>query len=89
MILIVKVNFAAIFVFPNVNPFNYYGWFYSMMSKIVPYETLGYDMYSVNAITSSYINHSSMYLLVSTTLGTSFAIIRYLLGRNFFQIEKK
>ena len=82
-------NFASIFVFPNVNPFNYYGWFYSMISKIVPYETLGYDMYNVNAITSSYINHGSMYLLVATILGTSFAIIRYLLGRKFFQIEKK
>ena len=81
-------NFASIFVFPNINPFNYYGWFHSMMSKIVPYETLGYDMYSVNALTSSYINQSSMYLLVVTILGTCFAIIRYLLDKNFFQFEK-
>ena len=81
-------NFASIFVFPNINPFNYYGWFHSMMSKIVPYETLGYDMYSVNALTSSYINQGSMYLLVATIVGTCFGIIRYLLDKNFFQFEK-
>ena len=82
-------NFASIFVFPNVNPFNYYGWFYSMISKIVPYETLGYDMYSVNALISSYMNEGSMYLLVATILGVFFAVIKHLLDRDFFRLTKK
>ena len=82
-------NFAFLFVLPNINPFYYYGWFYSMMSKIVPYETLGYDMYSVNALISSYMNEGSMYLLVATILGVFFAVIKHLLDRDFFRLTKK
>ena len=82
-------NFASIFVFPNINPFYYYGWFYNMMSKIVPYETLGYDMYAVTRLTSSYMNEGTIYLLVATILGASVAIVKYLLDRNFFHLTKK
>ena len=82
-------NFASIFVFPNINPFYYYGWFYNMMSKIVPYETLGYDMYAVTRLTSPYMDYSTIYLLVATMLGASLAIVKYLLDRNFFHSTKK
>ena len=82
-------NFASIFVYPNINPFYYYGWFYNMMSKIVPYETLGYDMYAVTRLTSSYMNEGTIYLLVATILGSSVAIVKYLLDRNFFHLTKK
>ncbi len=89
IIVLSLFNFASIFVFPNINPLYYYGWFYNMMSKIVPYETLGYDMYAVTQLISSHMNESSMYLLVATMLGTSFAIVKYLLDRNFFHLTKK
>ncbi len=82
-------NFASIFVFPNINPLYYYGWFYSMMSKIVPYETLGYDMQSVDVLITSNMNEGSLYLLVATFFGASFAIIKHLLDRNFFDLTKK
>ena len=89
IIMLSFFNFASIFVFPNINPFYYYGWFYNMMSKIVPYETLGYDMYAVTRLISSNVNESSMYLLVATMLGSSFAIVKYLLDSNFFHFTKK
>ena len=89
IIVLSLFNFASIFVFPNINPLYYYGWFYNMMSKIVPYETLGYDMYAVTQLISSHMNESSMYLLIATMLGTSFAIVKYLLDRNFFHLTKK
>ena len=60
-----------------------------MMSKIVPYETLGYDMYAITRLTSSYMNEGAIYLLVATILGASVAIVKYLLDRNFFHLTKK
>ena len=82
-------NFASIFVFPNIDPFNNYGWFYNMMSRIVPYDTLGYDMYTVTNLIFSSSQKGFIFSIIATLSGASLAFIRYFSDSKSFYLKKK
>jgi NADH-quinone oxidoreductase subunit L len=87
LILLSLLSFAFIFTFPSFNPLDSHGWFYSMLSTVTPFQTLGYDMYKVE----SGIHHAhTSAMIISITvafIGFLLAYFKYYLKRDILSLS--
>jgi len=87
LVLLSLLSFGFIFTFPNLNPIDYHGWFYDMMSKTTPYQTLGFDMYQVEK-GMHHAHYIAMILSISAALiGFLLAFIKYYLKKDILSLS--
>ena len=87
LILLSVLSFAFVFTLPNVNPIDYHGWFYNMMSKTTPYQTLGFDMYAV-AEGMHHAHYTAMFFSIcAAILGFLLAFVKYYLRKDVLSLS--
>ena len=84
LVLLAFLSLANVFTFPNLNPFDYHGWFATIVS--IPTNVIGYDM---NLIKENI--HHAHYQAMSFSISVAFmgfvvAFIRYYLNRDILGI---
>ena len=84
LILLAFLSLANIFTFPNLNPFDYHGWFSTIVS--IPTTVIGYDM----SLIKENIHHAHYQAMLFSILvafgGLMLAFIRYYLNSDILGI---
>ena len=84
LVLLAFLSLANIFTFPNLNPFDYHGWFSTIVS--IPTTVIGYDM----SLIKENIHHAHYQAMLFSILvafgGLMLAFIRYYLNSDILGI---
>ena len=84
LVLLAFLSLANIFTFPNLNPFDYHGWFSTIVS--IPTTVIGYDM----SLIKENIHHAHYQAMLFSILvafgGLILAFIRYYLNSDILGI---
>ena len=84
LVLLAFLSLANVFTFPNLNPFDYHGWFSTIIS--IPSTVIGYDMSLVKE-NIHHAHYQAMLFSISVAfLGFGIAFIRYYLNRDILGI---
>ena len=87
LILLSILSFAFVFTLPSINPIDYHGWFYNMVYKTTPYQTLGFDMYAV-ADGIHHAHYTAMFFsILAAFIGFVIAYIKYFLKKDLFSLS--
>ena len=84
LVLLAFLSLANVFTFPNLNPFDYHGWFSTIIS--IPSTVIGYDMSLVKE-NIHHVHYQAMLFSISVAfLGFGIAFTRYYLNRDILGI---